>query len=305
MSAVVLVNSLVARGAVGGRAGLFALTRRGHDVWFVPTVLLPWHPGHGRASRAAVADADCAALLGDLAASPRLGEVAAVITGYFVSPAQVEAAARFVAAAKAARPDLLYLCDPVMGDVRPDGAGGLYVPEATAAAIAGHLLPLADVMTPNLFELGYLSGRPLATTPAEAIAAARALGRPTVVVTSAPALMRDAAATLLVEADDATAAEHPRLAGAPNGTGDLLAALFVAERLAGNGNARALERAAAATFDMAARAVRAGRDELPLAAEHDILATSLASVTMRRIGDARPVRPPPRRPVAPSSSTPG
>lgn len=291
--AVLSLNSQVARGAVGGRAGLFALERLGHPVWFVPTVLLPWHPGHGPGARLAIADDDFARLLGDLATSDKRRDLAAVATGYFATPSQVRAAAAAVRALKAEAPDLVYLCDPVMGDVRAGGSAGLYIAAETAAAIAAELLPLADIVTPNLFELGHLTGTPLADSTAAALAAARQLRRPTVVVTSAPALMRDAAATLLVEGDVAVQAEHPHIAGAPHGTGDLFAALFLHGRLAGRPSAKALERATAATFDMAARAARAGADELPLGAEHDILATSLASVTLRQIGTpARPVRPP-------------
>lgn len=294
---VLAINSQVARGSIGGRAGLFALERLGHSVWFVPTVILPWHPGHGRASRVAIADADVAALLADLTATEKRRDLAAVLTGYFATPAQVAAAAHAIARLKAENPALIYLCDPVMGDIRPDGGGGLYIAAETADAIASALLPLADIVTPNLFELARLAGTPLPTSTAEALAAARVLARPTVVVTSAPALMRDAAATLLVEGETAMQAEHPRFPAAPHGTGDLFAALFLAQRLAGRPSGKALERAAAATFDMAARAVRAGLDELPLGAEHDILATSLASVTLRQIGaPVRPVRPP--KPVA-------
>ena len=284
MSAVLLISSQVARGAVGGRAGLFALQRLGHDVWFVPTVLLPWHPGHGPASRFPLPAETFAALLADLAATPQRRALAAIATGYFATPEQVAAAAGTIAALKAERPELLYLCDPVMGDVRADGSGGLYVPAATAAAIAAELVPLADIVTPNRFELAQLAGCPLPEATAPALAAARSLGRPTIVVTSAPALMRDAAAALLVEGDTAVQAEHPLIAAAPHGTGDLFAALFLAGRLAGHGSVKALERAAAATFDMASRAGRAKLDELPLGAEHDILATSLAAVTLRRIG---------------------
>lgn len=291
MSAVLLVNSQVARGAVGGRAGLFALERLGHAVWFAPTVLLPWHPGHGKATRFAIPDDAFAALLADLTGTPKRAEIAAVATGYFATPAQVTATARAIATLKAERPDILYLCDPVMGDVRADGTAGLYIPEATAEAIKAELLPLADILTPNLFELSYLAGVALPDTTSATVEAARALQRPTVVVTSAPALMRSAAGTLLVEGATTLQAEHPLIAGAPHGTGDLIAALFLAQRLAGAASPKALERAAAATFDMAARAGRAGLDELPLGPEHDTLASSLASVTLRQIGtQARPVR---------------
>ncbi|MBP0575928.1 hypothetical protein J8J27_34930, partial [Mycobacterium tuberculosis] len=78
--------------------------------------------GHGRATRVPISGADFAALADDLAAAPWRDELAAVLTGYFAGPDQVAAAARLVRSLKAARPDLLFLCDPVMGDVRADGS---------------------------------------------------------------------------------------------------------------------------------------------------------------------------------------
>ncbi len=89
-----------------------------------------------------------------------MDEIGAVLTGYFASPEAVTATARLVKAVKAQNPNALYLCDPVLGDVRADGSGGLYIAEATAIAIREHLLPQADIITPNRFELGWLSGEP-------------------------------------------------------------------------------------------------------------------------------------------------
>eukprot|EP01037_Dinobryon_pediforme_P024174 gene24174-25886_t len=64
--AVIVVSSLVSRGSVGGRGAVFALERLGHRVWFVPTVWLPWHPGHGRATRIVTPAADFAGVIDDL-----------------------------------------------------------------------------------------------------------------------------------------------------------------------------------------------------------------------------------------------
>lgn len=290
-SAVLVVTSLVSRGSVGGRGAVFALERLGHPVWFVPTILLPWHPGQGRGTRIATPSADFDAFIDDLIASPKLDEIGAVLTGYFASSEAVKATARLVKAIKARNPAALYLCDPVLGDVRLDGSGGLYIAEATAVAIREHLLPQADIITPNRFELGWLLGEPVTTT-AEVIAAARKLGTATTVVTSAPAMMAQSIATLLVTASDAIQAEHPLIQNAPNGTGDLFSAVFLAEMLSSNSPRRALERASATVFDMVARSVRRGANELALADEQAVLDQTLASVTLRTIGEVRkPARP--------------
>jgi hypothetical protein len=181
--AVIVVSSHVARGSVGNRAAVFALEVLGHPVWAVPTVILPWHPGHGRATRIVPGPAEFAALMRDLENARWLGEVGAVLSGYLGHPEQAEAVASLVAAVKARNGAALYVCDPVMGD-----SGGLYVPAETASAIRDRLLPLADIATPNCFELEWLSGRQLPDVKS-VLSAALDLGPPTMLVTSAPALL--------------------------------------------------------------------------------------------------------------------
>jgi pyridoxine kinase len=290
-AAVLVISSLVARGSVGSRAA-FALERLGHRVWLMPTVLLPWHPGHGRAHRHALPDEAFADLAADLGRAPWLGEIGAVITGYFASPGQVATAATLVDAVKAASPSALHVADPVIGD-----DGGLYVPDAVAVAQRDAMMTRADVATPNRFELGWLAGKPVDDIAGIA-AAARALGPKRVAVTSAPALMAGKIAAALVSEHDMVLAETARLDGVPNGTGDLFTALLTARLLAGENDADALAGAAAATFEVIVRSLRAGADELALAAEQDSLVRPMAMADVRHIGTDR------RRPVARPGSSP-
>lgn len=277
---LLVVNSQVVRGTVGGRAAVFALERLGHSVWFLPTVLLPWHPGQGAGHREIAPDAGFAALVDDLARADTLSRVGAVVSGYLGGPGQAAAVARLVAAVRAANPSALYLCDPVLGDHR-----GLYVAEATAEAIRDHLLPLADIATPNLFELQWLTGRTI-ESEGEAIAGARALGPARVLVTSAPALRRNAVSNLLVGPRGTIAAEHGLVPNAPNGTGDLIAALFAANVLAGEPDETALRRAAASVFELVARSVKHGARDLLIAAEQASLVQPMALVSCRRVIEA-------------------
>lgn len=275
-AAILVVSSHVVRGSVGNRAMVFALERLGHPVWAVPTVTLPWHPGHGRATRMAPDPAAFAALVDDLCASPRLGEIGAVLTGYFADAAQVAAAARLVDAVKRHNARAVYLCDPVSGD-----AAGPYVDPMIVAALRDTLLPRADIATPNRHELASLAGMPT-DTPQCAIAAAEALGRPLVAVTSAPALMQGSTGTLLVAGGKRMAVEHRTIDNAPNGPGDLFAALFLSRLVSGESHEDALRKATASTFEALARASRRGADELMLAEDGDCLAHPMAMVTLRR-----------------------
>jgi pyridoxine kinase len=287
--AVAVISSQVGRGTIGSRATTFILERLGLTVWLMPTIWLPWHPAYGGARRLVPDDGDFAATLADLAECEAAPEVATVLTGYFATPEQVEAAARFVERLRLVTPGLCVLVDPIVGD-----GNALYVPEPVAVAVRDRLLPLADVATPNLFEVGWLSGLPIGT-PAEVITAARSLGVPTVVATSAPALMTRSLATLLITADTAVAFEHPRIDGIPHGTGDLVAALLAAHLTKGLGPEEAVTRAVSSAFDVIARTAKAGADELVLAAAQDGIVRSLAQVSVRRIGETGGIRRPPPR----------
>lgn len=275
--AVIVISSQVVRGGVGLRAAGFALERLGFPVWTVPSVVLPHHPGHGRAHRIVPSAADFSALIDDLIASPWLGEVGAVLSGYLGDATQAGPIARLVHAVKANNPAAIYLCDPVIGD-----EGGLYVPEATAAAIRDRLLPLADIATPNRSELAWLAGQALEDNSA-LIDAAQGLAPARVLVSSAHAMMHGHMATLLVGAGAPMIAEHVAVANAPHGPGDLLAALFLAKTLEGADAETALSRATAAVFELVAQSAKQRSDELLLAAEQGRLARPMAMVTIRRL----------------------
>jgi pyridoxine kinase len=181
--AVLVISSHVVRGSVGNRAAVFALETLGHPVWALPTIVLPWHPGHRRATRLTFSEADFDLAIDDLLAAPWLPEVKAVLTGYFANAAQARSVARLITALREKTPDLFYACDPVIGDL-----GGLYVPQPTAEAIRDHLLPLASLATPNRYELAWLSGAPLDDNNA-VMEAALALGPSRMLVTSAVPMM--------------------------------------------------------------------------------------------------------------------
>ncbi len=274
---VIVISSHVVRGSVGNRAAVFALESLGFPVWAVPTVVLPWHPGHGPAGRIVPPADEFLRLMQDLQRAPWLGEVGAVLTGYLGHPEQAAAAAELIKAVKAKNPKAIYLCDPVIGDEK-----GLYVPEATAVGIRDRLMPLADIATPNRFELAWLTGVPLEDNKALMEAALDA-GPATMLVTSAIAMMTGGIGNILLTPTLALMAEHRRVDGPTNGLGDLTSAVFLARRLSGLSEEKMLQSTTAAVFEIMARSAKRGADELMLAADASSLATPMAMVQMRRL----------------------
>ncbi|OWO96604.1 pyridoxal kinase [Rhizobium esperanzae] len=275
--AVIVISSHVVRGSVGNRAAVFALETLGHPVWALPTIVLPWHPGHGRSTRLTFAEGDFDAAIDDLIRAPWIGEVRAVLSGYFGNAAQARSVARLIAALRQNNPELLYVCDPVMGDL-----GGLYVPEATAEAIRDHLIPLASLATPNRYELAWLSGAALDDNSA-IMEAALALGPSRMLVTSAVPMMAGGTGNLFLSGRHALLAEHRIVQNPPNGLGDLLAAVFLSRLLSGLEDEKALQLATASVFEVLARAVKRGSNELMLASDASSLSTPMAMVQMRRL----------------------
>ncbi|WP_176082874.1 pyridoxal kinase PdxY [Martelella sp. HB161492] len=275
--AIVSISSHVMRGRVGNRAIVFALETLGFTSWAVPTIVLPFHPGHGRATRLTFEATGFSGALADLAGSRWRGEIRGVISGYLADAAQAEAIAGFVTALRAENPALIYLCDPVIGD-----AGGLYVAQETAIAIRERLLPLADIATPNRFELAWLTEKPVDDNNA-IIDAALALAPGAVAVTSAHAMIADSIATLFVDDRQAILAEHPLAKNPPNGLGDLFSGLFLARHMAGLPIAETLEKTTASVFEVLAHAVRAGADELMLEKDQQSLRTPMAKVGLRQL----------------------
>ncbi len=274
---VIVISSHVVRGSVGNRAAVFALETLGHPVWALPTIVLPWHPGHGRSTRLTFSETDFDHAIDDLIAAPWLSEVKAVLSGYFGNAAQALSVARLVTALREKNPDLLYACDPVIGD-----AGGLYVPEATAEAIRDHLIPLASLATPNRYELAWLAGAPLEDNNA-IMEAALALGPSRMLVTSAVPMMAGGIGNLYLSGRNALLAEHRSVEGAPNGLGDLLSAVFLSRLLSGMDEERALQLTTASVFEVLARAVKRGSNELTLAVDSASLSTPMAMVQLRHL----------------------
>ena len=84
-----------------------------------------------------------------------LERVAAVLSGYQGAEDVGAVVLETVARVKELNPSAVYCCDPVMGDV----GRGMFVRPGIPEMMRDHVVPAADVITPNHFELDFLSGR--------------------------------------------------------------------------------------------------------------------------------------------------
>lgn len=242
---VIAIQSQVVHGHVGNGAAIFPLQSCGIEVAAVPTALLSNHP-HYSSIRGGVLNAEFVRdLLAGVEERGLVDSCKVLISGYLGSPAIAAVVIDFVRRARARNPKLLFLCDPVMGDADL----GFYVDEELRALFCEGLVPLADIIAPNHFELQHLVGRAPATVEG-IVAAARGLGPSTVAVTGVR--LQDASSgiiqTLAIEPRAAWMVSTPRLSCRPSGTGDLFTALFAAALVQGLTTEAALGRAVSGVY---------------------------------------------------------
>lgn len=231
---VLSISSQVAYGPVGNSASVPALQAAGFTVSQIPTIILSNHPGLGKPSGVKLPPAELEAILKSLEALGVLDICLGVMTGYFASADQIRVAASFIHKMKDKNPSLYVLVDPVLGD-----DGSLYVSSEVATAIRDELLPLASCITPNCFELGWLSGKPASNKP-EALIAAATFPHKEILATS---IRLDAKnlATLAITRSEYAETSAAIKSSVPHGTGDFLAGLYFAARLNGFESREALK----------------------------------------------------------------
>jgi len=265
--AVLSIQSQVAYGHVGNSAATLPLQRLGFDVIPINTVQLAHHPGHGSWRGYKVEPERIAQILEGVRQRGALGRCGAIISGYLGDAAIGPIVLDAVAALRAARPGALYLCDPVIGDDGP----GVFVSPGIPELMRDVLVPAADIVTPNRFELAFLASQPVSTLAEARRAAAALRGRgPRLVVATGLSLVDDPGLTILVDsAEGAWLITTPRLPIAPGGTGDAFSALFLGHHLRTADTRLALERAVSAMFELVERTHARGADELRLVAAQD------------------------------------
>ena len=266
---ILSIQSHVVYGHVGNSAAVFPMQRLGHEVWPIHTVQFSNHTGYGAWRGEVLPAAIIDECMEGIAERGALATCDGVLSGYMGSADTGEAILRAVARVKAGNRRALYCCDPVIGDA----GRGIFVRDGIPQLIATRVLPVADVVTPNHFELEYLNGDRIATSDElhMSLASLHPRGPKVILVTSlhlddTPGDAIDIAAS---ENGAAWRLRTPRLDLAPNGAGDCVAALFFVQWLATGSAKAALERAAASVFGLLARTAAAKSRELMLIAAQD------------------------------------
>jgi pyridoxine kinase len=277
------IQSFVAYGHVGNSAATFPLQRLGHEVWPVLTVVFSNHTGYGAWKGPLLAPDDVRAVVTGIEERGVLPSCDAVLSGYLGSPGICEVVVDAVARVKAANPEATYTCDPVMGNA----SSGCFVDPALPPIIREQVVPHADVITPNQFELGFLTDTAPDSLEAtlESADAAMSMGPSTVLVTSVlrPDRPQDTIEMLAVTADGAWSVRTPQLPIKANGSGDLTAALFTAHLRTTGSPAEALRLTASSVVGVLRATIDSGERELQIVLGQDTIASPAGEFEVEQV----------------------
>lgn len=283
MTTILSIQSSVAYGHVGNSAATFPLMRLGVEVYPVLTVHFSNTTAYGTWRGPVLSADDVRAVVQGIDEREALPGVDGILTGYQGSAAIGEVVLDTVALVRERNPKALYCCDPVMGDV----GRGFFVAPGIPEMYRDQIVPQADIVTPNQFELEFLTGRS-ATTLDELIEAAdalRATGPGTVLVTSAVTedLGADVVSMLAVSDDGAWLVSTPRLGPTFTGSGDITAAVFLAKTLTTGSLPEALASTAAIVYSVLEVTAASGHRELRLVAAQDVMVNPPHQFEVRQV----------------------
>jgi pyridoxine kinase len=270
---ILSIQSHVAYGHVGNASAVFPMQRLGVEVWPIHTVQFSNHTGYG-AWKGRVFDAPMIEELVDgIAERGVLARCDGVLSGYMGSADIGNAILHAVARVRDLNPNAVYACDPVIGDV----GRGVFVRPGIPEFMREQAVPAATLITPNQFELDYLSGGTSATLPdlRAALARVHAMGPRVILVTSVHTDDTPADAIDLVASDELGLwrVRTPKLALSVNGAGDAIAALFLVHWLRTGECATALARCASSIYGLLRRTAEAGSREILTVAAQDEFVT--------------------------------
>ena len=281
---LISIQSHVVYGHVGNSAAVFPLQRMGVEVWPIHTVQFSNHTGYDGHKGEVFKPKLIRDIVSGLEAQGVLGSCDGVISGYVGSAMLGNAILDAVATVKCANPSARYCCDPVIGDDRK----GVFVKKGIPEFFKKKALPVADIITPNHFELNYLSGKKSKTLndALQAVEAVRKIGPRTVLVTSlhTDETPEDAIDMLACDDDAQYLLRTPKLELVANGAGDAIAALFTAHYLRLGKIGEALAAAGSAIFGVLAKTKEEGAGEIAFINAQDEIVNPSRVFEAKRIG---------------------
>ncbi|MDE0545516.1 pyridoxal kinase PdxY [Microbacterium sp. C7(2022)] len=280
---ILSIQSAVAYGHVGNSAAVFPLQRIGVEVMPVYTVNFSNHTGYGAWRGPMIDPSDVREVIRGIEERGAFESIDVILSGYQGGEGIADVILETVERVKSKNPTAIYACDPVMGNAK----SGCFVAPAIPVLLRDRVVPAADLITPNQFELGYLTDTQPNTLESTLASAdiIRDGGTRTVLVTSVerPDQPADTIEMLAVDDDGAWIVQTPRLPMKANGSGDVTAALFTAHYRRSGDASDALARTVSSVYDLLERTHASGERELQLIESQEAYANPRMQFAVSRV----------------------
>ncbi|MDK9784620.1 pyridoxal kinase PdxY [Vibrio sp. B172a] len=276
MRGIISIQSHVVYGHAGNSSAVFPLQRMGLEVWPINTVQFSNHTQYAEGWTGEVHTVDhLADLIIGLDKVHALRNCSAVISGYQGSTEQCHVVVDLVEGVRSRNPMAMYICDPVMGDPKK----GCVVDKGIEEMLIHALMPLADVIVPNQYELSKFVDMEIhsLTDAIEACKVALTKGPSVVLVKHLHTLpeSRDRFTMMLAYEDKFYITHAPKvLPYKPYvGVGDLITAVFTGGLMKGWSAVKAFKHCNEAVFGIVKETHASGEWELQTIAAQDKLIT--------------------------------
>ncbi len=276
MKGILSIQSHVTYGHAGNGCAVFPMQRMGHEVWAINTVQFSNHTQHPQGWTGQVHDArQISEIFEGLAKLNALSQIKGIVTGYLGGASHCDVIVDIVKEVRRHNPECLYFCDPVMGA----SDKGCIVSEGVAELLVSKVMPIADVIVPNQFELSQFIGVPIETLEQAHHACAEAMEKgPKMVLAKHLHSVSDEAFTMMfASAQSSYLAQRPHLPfeRQPVGVGDLITSVFAAAYLNGLSEVKAFQHCNNAVYGVLKATQEKGEWELQtIAAQTEFVSPS-------------------------------
>ena len=280
---VLSIQSCVSYGHVGNSAAVFPMQRIGHEVMPVHTVVFSNHTGYGAWGGQLLSGDVVRDIVRGIDERGGLNDVDLVVSGYQGGNDIGDAILDAVALVKERNPQAIYACDPVLGSAK----SGCFVAPEVQTLIRDRVVPKADLISPNQFELGFITGTdpPTLEETLASVDQVRAVGPSTVLVTSVfrPDRPADTIEMLAVTGEGAWIVQTPQLPFKRNGSGDVASALFSSHFRSSGDAASALGLTAASVYELLVKTYEADSPELLIVEAQDAFVAPTQTFEVRQV----------------------
>jgi pyridoxine kinase len=237
----------------------------GKEVWPINTVQFSNHTGYGNWRGQVFEASHLFEVFEGIKELGMIGQCEAILSGYMGDRSIGRAILHAVNEIKYYNPKMIYCCDPVFGDYEH----GIFVRTAIPEFFMQDLIPKAHIITPNQFEMEFISGYESINLENVRVACQKThlMGPKIILITSFKITDRLNEINMILSYNDElwiVTTPYLPFSKLPSGCGDIFSALFLANYLDSSDPVLSLEKTVATIFDIISKTFENNSHELQL-----------------------------------------